>query len=904
MPAPAPSAHVVHIPAAAHLDAAIAALADLPRPEAVAGFKELRQAELKRVAAWQVQHLNEATGLDVAMHIAGMTDAVVRALAQRAARKAQAPADWLDTAGVFAVGGYGRGEQCPSSDLDLLMLCAAPKPPPWWEAFAAELNSLCWDVKFTVGAHKRTAAELAHMIEDDFVTATALVEQRPVLSGARPAQAVTGMLDDFRRRRAVPFLRYKIDEMAKRRDGTGASLLLMEPNLKSNPGCLRDVQLLRNIAFAVFGSRNILCLGDLEAIPRGDLTRVLAANDHLLQLRCLMHAHHGRKEDVLRLSDQVRIANQLGYADVSRLRAVEHFMKHHYAQVRHVHAVIELTVSRLRAQGHLGRKPIFIRSRKRIDDEFAAVEGLVYRAPGQAFWQRPDAAARVLAVARRAQREGWRLSLELQRDIAAHLEAVTDEARHDRTLGRQFLEILGDTGRVHPILHDLHAAGFLGAYLPEFGNLTCHMQFDSYHQYTVDEHTLLAVHHLDQVALGKLPGLPGMARIFPTVQRKDLLALGLLLHDMGKYMGRGHVARGALMVAGVAERLGLSRDEEDLLYFLVERHVSLSDASRMRNFREPSFLGPFTERIGSVAQLDALYCLTYCDAKAVGDGVLTGWQEELLGELRLAVVERLAGPDAPAREPLEARLRRGLTAAGLSAAEAEAWIADTPNFYEHGLSAAEITRQAQVLRTARERGAGLAWELSGKGAVVTAAVRDRHALFADVAATLTGHGFDIVEARTWILREGIVIYRLRVASIYPQRLGDADLWAALTRDLEAVAAGTLDAAQLLAKRRKAVLMNAPADSGFDDPAVKVEQRTSDSATIVDVHAKDEVGLLSRICRAISDVGCEIDHACINTMGDVAVDVFYVHRGGAKLSDDEAERLRLHLIATLGLKTAA
>jgi [protein-PII] uridylyltransferase len=450
---------------------------------------------------------------------------------------------------------------------------------------------------------------------------------------------------------------------------------------------------------------------------------------------------------------------------------------------------------------------------------------------------------------------------------------------------------------VHPILADMHAAGLLGAFLPEFGNLTCHMQFDSYHQYTVDEHTLIAMRNLDDVAAGRVPGLPGMARILMGVARKDLLALSLLLHDMGKYMGRGHVARGALMVQPLSERLGLAHDEEELVHFLVERHVALSDASRMRNIHEASFLKPFAQRMGTRERLDALYCMTWCDSKAVGEGILTGWQEALLGELYDAVLAELSGSPAIDRHQ---EVLAELVAGGVQRDEAERHLADLGFTYEHQMAAGEALRHWRVLTDASSAGIGMQHQLHEKYILFTLSLPDRHGLMADVAATLSGHGFDIIDLRTWITARGFVLYTMRLSSIYPGRLGDAPLWARLQADLLAMSQGRLDAAGLLAKRRAAIRVNKAADSGFEDHAVKVEQRTSDACTIVDVVTKDEVGLLSRLCGAISSAGCEIGYACINTMGDVAVDVFYVSKDGRKLSDADAEHLRAHMVRQLGL----
>ncbi len=889
--------HVVNIPPAKHLETEFTRISALGRNDAVAALKVLKQTEFEAIAKHQLDHINEITGIDVVTQITAMIDGIVRELSRRAFLKVGAPADWVNEVGVFAVGGYGRGEMNPRSDIDLLVLSTG-KPAEWKDKGYAELQASLWDVKFQVGASHRHASELTRIVEEDFVTGTAIIESRPLLTAEPTDQAMQVVIDRFQSKRASPFLRYKIEELEKRRSQAGVSLFLMEPNLKSNPGGLRDVQLLRNIAFAIYGSRNLYVLAELDSITRRDLNDVLQINSHLLNLRSLLHFHHGRKQDVLQLADQVRIARQFGYGDISQLRAVEHFMRQHYIQVRQVHQVVDLACSRLEALGHLGRKKLLITTRKRIDDDFTSVDAKVYLSHGN-FWKHADAGHRLIRMCRVAQERGLRLSLELQRSIRANLEVMDDSVRHDGDVARAFLALLGDIGKVAGILHDMHDCGLLGAYVPEFGNLTCHMQFDSYHQYTVDEHTLLAMRYLDDVGTGRMPGLPGMARILPLIKRKDLLALSLLLHDMGKYMGRGHVARGAIMVSGVAHRLGLSRDEEDLVYFLVERHVALSDASRMRDFREPSFLTTFAERIGTRDNLDALYCLTFCDAKAVGEGIMTGWQESLLGELYQVVADKLAG-DGSASGTIHQRLRHAFTEAGVPTAQAEAFFSEFSGTYEYQVQPSEAVRHFRVLHEARATKVGLLYEVRENHVLVTAAIRDRHGLLADVASALSGHGFDIIDARSWIAAEGIAIYSWRLTSIYPARIKEADSWKRLREDLAKVADGTMDTEALLARRRSSVLTNKPADSGFDDPAVKVEQRTSDDHTIVDVHTKDQVGLLGSLCRTISAQGCDIGYTCINTMGDVAVDVFYVSRGGRKLADDDAAALRARLVKALEL----
>jgi|GEM_PF-2081751 len=898
------TAHVVNVPMAPHWNAELTATVDLSRGEFAAAVKALRKRELAAIHEKALAHINEVSGVDVCTWITSLTDAVVRCLARRAFLGSGASLrDYERWVAVCAIGGYGRGEMNPGSDLDLLVLVDDGRAPPWVAAGNQELQTLCWDVGFQVGGSMRTLGELDHIIREDFVTATAVIEGRRIDGSPTVERKLEDLLATWRRKRSKEFLKYKVGELEERRAKTGASLFLMETNLKSNPGCLRDIQLLCNIAFVLYGGRNLLALEQLEVIDRDDLAGVIEATSHLLLIRSLTHFHHGRKHDIFQLADQLRIAKQLGYADVSRLRDVEHLMRRHYDLVTKVHRTVELTLSRLRALGHLGRRPLLILSRRVLDPDFTSVEGRVYLNDKAAFWQLSDVGLRLVRLCRTAQQRDLRISFELQRLIRANLAVLSEEVHRDPRIGRLLLDILGDVGRVKPILSDLHHCGLLGILLPEFGNVTCLMQFDSYHQYTVDEHTLIAIGHLDAFAREQVPGLTAMRSVWPRLQRKDLLVLGLLLHDVGKYMGRGHVARGAMMVEPVARRLGLNAEEEDLVHFLVERHVALSDASRMRDFHEPSFLATFTDRIGTVGRLDYLYCLTWADAKAVGEGILTGWQEALLDEIRAAVrdeMTRRAGGEPVGRKQ---RMVSELVGAGWTPEAVERWMADLPHTWQYQVQPGEGRRHLGVLEAARNDGIGMEHEDLDTHDLLILALPDRVALFADVAATLTGHTFDIIDTRTWVTASGLVLYHFRLGSPLLGRVKDAQAWERLRTDLRKVSRGELQAGTVLARRRKAYGVATKPDSAFDDPAVKIDSRTSSQYTIVDIHAKDEAGLLSTLCQAIADYGVNITYACINTMGDVAVDVFYVDRQGAKLSDTDSDGLRRHLIATLRLTSA-
>ena len=280
-----------------------------------------------------------------------------------------------------------------------------------------------------------------------------------------------------------------------------------------------------------------------------------------------------------------------------------------------------------------------------------------------------------------------RLGLELIRECKSRVSSLPggESYRTDPRVVEVFLQIMADYGRLRSVLADMHQSGLLGAFMPEFGGLTCLMQFNSYHQYTVDEHTLIALDYLDKVWMKQDPGLPGMRGMLEHLQpgrERACFSLALLLHDAGKFMGSGHVARGALMIHPVAKRLALTEQEEDLIHYLVAEHVTLSDATRMRDIHDPALVQQLARAIRTEHRLDLLYSLTYCDARAVAEGVLTGWEQAILTELYEAVKYQIGLMTGTIAHTSRRRaVLHKLCSSGLSSEEAEAYLANMRGSY-------------------------------------------------------------------------------------------------------------------------------------------------------------------------------------------------------------------------------
>ena len=873
----------LEIPEASHLVDALTEVSSLGRNPAIARIKQIKKDEWARIYTAYQERINELTGFDVAFSLTRSVDTILLNLIDRALKSADAPDDWHHIMGFFAIGGYGRAEFNPASDLDVILLVKDNATPDWVSKVNAEFQALLWDCGFQVGASLRSLPELEDIIADDYVTATALIENRPLRAADELYYQLAECLQRFRDRYTAPYLTFKVGELLSRRRNDGlSSVFHLEPNLKTGAGCLRDIQFLRIVAFMLFGARTLHALREFETIESEDVLKVFDANAHLLSLRTLQHFNHSHRQDQLLLADQLRCAQQLGYGAQQSLREVEIFMRDLYEKMTMVEELVKLSIGCLHILGHLeGWTPVDEREQP-LCDGFRIINGYVYLASEEVL-EGADFCMTILKMARLAQQSNLRLSINLQRRLKLFIETQGIISKSDPQATKLFMDLMGDEGRVAPILRDLHGSGFLGAYLPEFGRITCHMQFNAYHHYTVDEHTLIAIEYLDMIARCD-EGVPRiLQQVNSTIVRHDLLSLGLLMHDVGKYMGRGHVPRGELMMGEVSKRLGLNDADDDVLRFLVREHVTLSDASRQVDISDPQQLDQLARRMGSAGRLDMLYCLTWPDAKAVGPKILTGWQEAILEDCYLAVRQQLEGR----LQPLETRRQQIVTILHeerqLELAQATEYLDMLATEYPYQVPDPELAMWHYDLVTdvrKHHKPAVVDVRSFGDMWMIGFSTQDRKSLLADVAAICAGNGLDIQGCRVWSTTDGISLQSILVTGVLPARWKEAEAWTTLFKHLTALGESATDEQRWLDRRRQMILPETPMDSQIDDVEVRLDQ-SSDECAVLDVRGKDSPGLLAVLCRIIGDAGCQIDLAQVSTMGDQAVDVFYMTVDGQK-----------------------
>jgi len=834
----------------------------------------------------KAMHAEGASGQDSVRAHARFVDGLVRALTRLITEDARGGGIAATPCVVVALGGYGRGELHPSSDIDLMVVYDGALTP-FVQRLMQELLYTLWDLGLQVGHSLRSLEDCVAMARTDFPSRTSMQDAR-LIAGDRPLFTRFGRIlrDNVYRQDFGEFLATTLREREQRYRKFGASPYIGEPNVKESAGGLRDMHTAMWLGAAKFGSRTLRELADRGLITPREQAGADAALTFLWRVRNELHFFSGHKNDVLTRDLQPRIAKNLGYDNEGDTLGVERFMRDYYLHARAIHRISRRLIAR--CQETLSRRGSAERRQRQqaLADGLVFFDGRLHLADGDAAALRSDP-ARIMKVFWHLHRLGCELSLDLERAIEDSLDVVDAAFRASPAVRELFLDICRSWGRVAFTLSEMHELGLLGRYLPEFGALTCLVQYDVYHKFSADQHSLLAVEHLEALAPGQSAESEGAAQVFQEVEKPELLMLGMLLHDIGKAKGHGHVAKGIPLVQALTRRVGLEPAEADRVKFLVAHHLTMSHIAQRRDIDDPKTIADFAATAAEPERLRMLYLLTFADMRAVGPGVLTGWQAAILHDLYRRTLARLTGGrvEKPNRLQLVERLRQVVKdEVGLPAVKAHVALVS-----ERYLTSTNVQRMAEHLRLiARLDSAPVATELfhhpdlgSSDLVVVT---RDVPGLFALIAGTLAAHGVNIISAQIATRADGIAIDTFQVNDPTGEAVTSAGHWSRVVDALRAVLVREQTVEALLERRQRG---RAAAD-GFARPKIATDNRLSDEQTVIEVKCADRLGLLYLITRTLSAQGLDIASARIATEIDQALDTFYVHdRDGRKLEEPGA-----------------
>ncbi len=794
---------------------------------------------------------------------------------------------------LVAVGGYGRKELTPWSDVDLMFLCHETSSQETLETIYSILHAL-WDLHLEVGHSVRTIQDCVEVALRDIPTWTALLDGR-FLAGNQ------GLFLEFHRTLSSEltvnekdkFVKGLLGSIRERHRSYSRAPFLLEPHLKNGPGGLRDYQAAMWLTRAVFPVKNLQDMVQHALLSQDEIRELQQAHSFLWQVRLQLHRTTARKEDQLTFGLQELLAKDFP-ARASGSVLTESFMREYYRHTTRVRYFVEECIQKV-TDPSLGAGPEGPSyAPQGLGPGFQVIRGRLTLVDEGVFSQDP---AKMMEAIAFAHKHGIELDLFTRDEIKASLHMVDAGFCRSRRVRDAFLSILDTDDCGYAALELMHRLGLLQTYIPEFGRICFQVQHDAYHAYTVDVHCLETVRELALIRQNKNKGSAKSlsSQVASELESWGALVLAALLHDIGKGNGSGHALKGASLVRAILDRWWVPRSQAERTIFLVKEHITLMDTALGRDLTEEKVVVELCRTVGCLARLNDLYLLTLADLRATGPDLLTEWKDQLLKELylksrRILETGDLVSPESTLRVREAREKVRGALKDRLSQPELEKWLEVLPPRYL--LTTEQELLVEQVL---------LAIELVGKKGTVLLAqrnlqehqeiivcTRDAPRLFSRICGVMVAHGLNILAARIHTWTNGIAMDTFRVEPLGGRSNESLDSLKIkeMEKDLEAVLQGELAMEELMAKRARA-----PAGPSSRYPAVKprirIDNRSSDFYTVVEVRAGDRFGLLFLITSVLAQLELGVHVAIIDTRRGQVVDVFYVQDASGQKVWDKA-----------------
>ncbi len=851
---------------------------------------------------------NPSRGHNAAREQAFLIDQLVRLIFEYVTRHVYPSANrsTAERLSVLAVGGYGRGEMAPHSDVDIAFITPY-KRTAWTEQVVEAMLYLLWDLKLKVGQSSRSIDETVKMAQDDLTIRTALLESRFVWGDRDVYEgASTRFWNDVVSGTGPEFVHQKMQEREERHKRMGDSRYVVEPNIKDGKGGLRDLQTLYWIGKYVHRVRSAASLVDVGLLTKQEYRRFHKAENFLWAVRCHMHDIAGRAEERLTFDLQREVAQRMQYADRPGQSPVERFMQYYFLNAKTVGDVTGLFLAHLdETKSKRGRRflPAITRRPRKLNG-FRLDRGRLALPDDSFFEEDPVRLIELFQLADEYQLEIHPLAMRAaQRDA----KLIKNNIRQDERANALFMEVLTSPRDPETVLRWMNEATVFGRFIPDFGRVVAQMQFDMYHHYTVDEHSIRAIGLLAEIENGKHDDdHPISTGIMQTIISRRVLFVAVLLHDIAKGRGGDHSILGAEVALKLCPRLGLSDAETQTVSWLVRHHLAMSATAFKRDITDFKTVLDFAQLVKSPERLRLLLVLTVVDIRAVGPGVWNSWKRQLLSDLFEATEEvlRLGHKQRGREERVETKKRQVAEILDFSASRFgklakkfgdSYWIAEPEDIIARNLALLANESQSDLAIDA--------CYYSARGAtLVTVFAADHPGLFYRIAGAIHLAGGNIIDARIHTTRDGMAMDNFLVQNPMGQPFKDKSQLARLKKTIGDILAnrGKMDPklhSKPGARRR--------ADAFRIAPSILVDNNASNRFTVIEVNAQDRPALLHNLAEALFQSKIVLHSAHIATYGERAVDTFYVtDLLGAKIQSKARLRtLEKRLLEAAGGKTA-
>ena len=843
-----------------------------------------------------------ADGLDTARLLCAVQDEVIHALYDYTTThviRARNPTE-AERIAIVATGGYGRGVMAPSSDTDLLFL-RAYKASPHTESVIEYMLYAMWDMGLKVGHAFRTPNECVKLAAEDVTIKTSMLDARFICGDEVLA---TDMFELFQKEavkgKDAQFIADKLAERDGRHARHGDARYVVEPNLKEGKGGLRDLQTLYWITKHMYGGVTLEDVMRNGPFTEHEYAVFIRAAKFLWTVRCHLHFVTGRPEERLGFDLQPEIASRMGYRDRGEQQGVERFMKRYFLIAKDVGGLTRILAAKLEADHK--KKPeglrrfLPVRAPQPLPDEgFTLDNGRINVTSEDVMETDPLNMLRLFTIARRESKDIHPAALTA---LTRNLRGINEAVRELPEARRLVLESIMGGDRPGQVLRWMNESGLLGRIMPEFGGIVAQTQFNMYHHYTVDEHTIRAVEYISEMEHGRGEKVALASELFPLLENRRALYLAMLLHDTGKGKGDQQI-EGSKTSYRACQRLGIPEAESELVAWLVGHHLEMSETAQKRDISDPRTVAKFAELVGSLERLRLLYILTVADIKAVGPAVWNAWKGQLLADLYNNTAAALRGgrtDEAGVLAELEARADRRREALVEQIGSVPSIMLEMETAYWTGFDPDDLAWQASVL-TDHDDTVAHRYIPDGGAVAMIVSGADRTGLFADLAGTLARLGANVVSAQVFTSKSGRIvdIFMLQDNTKAAFAAGDAPRMERLEAAMRDALAGnpiTGDVKTRAGRREAAFLVQ---------PSVQIRDDLSAEYTVIDVGGRDRPGLLHEVADVLADMKLSIHSAHVGSYGERVFDAFYVQNAqGQKLGTKaRKDSLKERLLAVLG-----
>src|SRR6184192_4133700 len=903
----------------AHAASRLAATGTRRPTEVLPLYKKFLKVEEHRL---RLKHQAGGGGREICARRAELVDILLQYVFCAAAAAARENGGAEVPLALVALGGYGRGELNPFSDIDVMLLHRQrDEISPHLEEMVNQVLYLLWDSGFKVGHSTRSIKEAIAQANRDMRTKTAMLESR-FLAGDR--ELAQEFRDQFRSKcvdgREREYVEMRMQDQVARHRKFGDSVYLQEPNLKSGCGGLRDYQNLLWITYFKEGSLSTNQLVGKDWLSESDQRRIERAYDFLLRLRTDLHYATGRATDILHINLQEQIARRLNYSPRNGQLRSEALMRDYYEHARNIFRVTERITEQF-VSGYVTNKtralfsflPLIRADKTSIGDSFFVRNKQLHAARRDVFRKEPEQMMRAFQL---AQERDLDLSPELADLLSRSLRHVTRTYQYARGPRVIFTSILSQKGRVGRILRMMHRVDFVGRYIPEFGQLTCLVQHEFLHRYTADEHTLVCIDKLDALAETNDPKLVAYRNIFEQLEDPLVLYLALLLHDSGKAVGaRPHSEGSALFAQRVAARLQLLPEQRKSLILLVDHHLTLSRTAQQRNLDDPATVMEFGRIVKHQRNLNKLMLLTLADGQGASPEAWSDWKESLVWELFHETSRYLADQKSYydqtkiERESLQSAVSENLPPD--YADEIEAHFEFMPDHYFRATDVPEIIEHLKLFRSFLENvsdsgesplAAAIKWKIMPEQghSVVTFCTWERERLLAKVAGSFSVVPLNILSADVFPRGDNVVLSIFRVCDTKARPVTHQRDFELVEQTLRrALEDESFEFLSLIEKAKRQSRRLAP---GIEFPMrIAIDNKTHPTYTLIEIQAPDRIGLLYDVLSCLDRENILIPLSRINTQTGAAIDTLYVVDGSthAKITDsNRIQMIQQHLKSTI------